>query len=418
MPSVFIKRGTRAQLNTAAAAGGLNAGELYLVTDESKIAVGVSTTAYADIGGVTDHGGLSGLADDDHPQYHNDARGDDRYLKLTGGALSGDISIAKDGQAGFDLSSYGDSYSAMLFRRYRGSQSAPSAVLSGDLLGGWVGQGYDSSGVLRNGAILYIQAADDFSPSSAPSRVLLQTTPVGSVVPQSRLRIEPDGTILINTGASDGLSKAYVAGDIGVSAGSTYRVNGVDVLTPLQLSAQRLLCPILPISGRYYDQSNIGTAYTTITGAAGRIDLSPICFPTSVAVDRLGVNVTTGVASAVGRVVIYSANAAGQPATRVFYGASDLDLSTTGAKEHTASFTFQSGVLYWIGFHHSSTATISALPANIIPSLGLTAANATSQVTSVRQTVTYASGAPLSFGFVAGHLTAGGTVSSIRFRVA
>jgi hypothetical protein len=30
-------------------------------------------------GGVTDHGALSGLLDDDHPQYHNDARGDARY---------------------------------------------------------------------------------------------------------------------------------------------------------------------------------------------------------------------------------------------------------------------------------------------------------------------------------------------------
>lgn len=30
-------------------------------------------------GGVTDHGALTGLADDDHSQYHNDARGDARY---------------------------------------------------------------------------------------------------------------------------------------------------------------------------------------------------------------------------------------------------------------------------------------------------------------------------------------------------
>jgi hypothetical protein len=32
---------------------------------------------------ITDHGALSGLADDDHPQYHNDARGDARYVQLT-----------------------------------------------------------------------------------------------------------------------------------------------------------------------------------------------------------------------------------------------------------------------------------------------------------------------------------------------
>ena len=32
---------------------------------------------------ATDHGSLAGLADDDHPQYHNDARGDLRYLLLS-----------------------------------------------------------------------------------------------------------------------------------------------------------------------------------------------------------------------------------------------------------------------------------------------------------------------------------------------
>lgn len=33
--------------------------------------------------GVTDHGALTGLADDDHSQYHNDTRGDLRYAALT-----------------------------------------------------------------------------------------------------------------------------------------------------------------------------------------------------------------------------------------------------------------------------------------------------------------------------------------------
>jgi hypothetical protein len=35
-------------------------------------------------GGVTDHGALTGLADDDHTQYHNNTRGDARYPQLSG----------------------------------------------------------------------------------------------------------------------------------------------------------------------------------------------------------------------------------------------------------------------------------------------------------------------------------------------
>ena len=32
-------------------------------------------------GGVTDHGALTGLGDDDHTQYHNNTRGDARYTQ-------------------------------------------------------------------------------------------------------------------------------------------------------------------------------------------------------------------------------------------------------------------------------------------------------------------------------------------------
>lgn len=47
-------------------------------------------------GGVTDHGALTGLADDDHTQYHNDTRGDVRYYQKSevdtiSGALSTEI---------------------------------------------------------------------------------------------------------------------------------------------------------------------------------------------------------------------------------------------------------------------------------------------------------------------------------------
>lgn len=44
--TIKIKRATRAQLNTAAAASELIQGEPYLITDEDRIAVGLSTTTY------------------------------------------------------------------------------------------------------------------------------------------------------------------------------------------------------------------------------------------------------------------------------------------------------------------------------------------------------------------------------------
>lgn len=45
---IRIKRGTRAQINAAAGASGLFQGEPYLITDENRLAVGLSTTTYAE----------------------------------------------------------------------------------------------------------------------------------------------------------------------------------------------------------------------------------------------------------------------------------------------------------------------------------------------------------------------------------
>ena len=46
MAAIRFKRGTRAQLNTAAAASGLAQGEPYLITDESRVAVGTAASAF------------------------------------------------------------------------------------------------------------------------------------------------------------------------------------------------------------------------------------------------------------------------------------------------------------------------------------------------------------------------------------
>lgn len=65
-----------------------NLGEPSAASDAAtKNYVDTSLASY-----TTDHGGLDGLADDDHTQYHNDVRGDARYYtqaQLTAGQLDG-----------------------------------------------------------------------------------------------------------------------------------------------------------------------------------------------------------------------------------------------------------------------------------------------------------------------------------------
>jgi collagen triple helix repeat protein len=43
--------------------------------------------------GTTDHGMQTGLADDDHPQYHTDTRGDTRYVKKAGDTMTGNLVV-------------------------------------------------------------------------------------------------------------------------------------------------------------------------------------------------------------------------------------------------------------------------------------------------------------------------------------
>ena len=61
MPRVQIKRGTRAQLDAAAGAGQLHAGEEYLITDEGRLAVGTSSTTYQAAAKQGEGGGGGGL---------------------------------------------------------------------------------------------------------------------------------------------------------------------------------------------------------------------------------------------------------------------------------------------------------------------------------------------------------------------
>jgi len=88
----------------------LNAGQLdtryYTEAEIDALLLG-----YSLVGHAHDHGTLTGLSDDDHTQYHNDARGDARYSLLghthaAGDIVSGQLALARGG-TNADLSATG-----------------------------------------------------------------------------------------------------------------------------------------------------------------------------------------------------------------------------------------------------------------------------------------------------------------------
>jgi hypothetical protein len=83
--AIQILRTTRANLNTQGTADNLNVGELYLVTDESVVAVGLTTSTYVDVGGsslVKAIGTDLDTGTDDAKYVTSKALTDSRYMQF------------------------------------------------------------------------------------------------------------------------------------------------------------------------------------------------------------------------------------------------------------------------------------------------------------------------------------------------
>ena len=171
------------------------------------------------------------------------------------------------------------------------------------------------------------------------------------------------------------------------------------------------------VVGQYYDNSFQGTASSVLAGAANRIDLAPYYTSTTFTMDRVGVAVSTAVAAALGRVVIYSSDTDGWPDTLLFESA-DLNLSTTGMKEDTVSMQLLSGVQYWVGVRHSSTAALRTINVSSAVNLGLTSSAASNYATVLRRALTFATPATSPWSFANSDRRANTTPPSVRMRVA
>ena len=164
---------------------------------------------------------------------------------------------------------------------------------------------------------------------------------------------------------------------------------------------------IIPVAGDYaLTTSGAGGAATSVlAGAAGRIDLFPFIPRDDITIDRLSVNVTTLIAAALGKIVLYAADATGRPATLILE-TGDLDFSTVGLKEATVTQTLRRGITYWIGIRHSSTAILSAWASTATPDLNGGAPVTTARKV-LRRTLAYATAAPGTWGYLSSETNAG-----------
>ncbi len=148
-----------------------------------------------------------------------------------------------------------------------------------------------------------------------------------------------------------------------------------------------------------------GAATGTLAGAADRMEIFPFSPRADITLDRLGINCTTAVPSALAKIVVYSSDANGRPDALIHESAT-IDCSTTGSKLVTVALTFYRGTVYWLGVRHSTTATLSAWASTATPDLGGGGIVTTARKT-LRRSLSFATAAPATWGYASGETNAG-----------
>jgi hypothetical protein len=146
----------------------------------------------------------------------------------------------------FDV--YSDALGALpvVYRAARGTPAAPSAVQTGDILGGLAVRGYGATGFSAGRGQVMFRAAETWTDAAQGTFLQFTTTPVGTGAWAERMRITPEGRVGIGTATpSQALSVAGIiestTGGVKFPDGSTQLAANPSsgVINPLQLALGR-----------------------------------------------------------------------------------------------------------------------------------------------------------------------------------
>lgn len=123
-------------------------------------------------------------------------------------------------------------------------------------------------------------------------------------------------------------------------------------------------------AGLKYSVALTGASPVSVQYGANIMTLSPFIPANNITVSNLSIQIATGVASALAKILVY-ANVDGRP-NGLLIESVDLDCSTIGTKTYNVAYTFNAGETYWIGAHISSTQFIRSITAANSLSIGTT----------------------------------------------
>lgn len=154
---------------------------------------------------------------------------------------------------------------------------------------------------------------------------------------------------------------------------------------------------VLP--NKRYVVSRNNTALSQAAAAADRWDSIPWYCPATVQINDVGIECTTAVAGALGKITVYDADPLADWPTDLLLETADLDLGTTGFKSVSTSLTFDAGKWYWFGLRTSSTAAVRVLGSGAGYAVGRSGGAGTTIQSGTRRTLAYSTAAPAAFGF-------------------
>lgn len=223
--------------------------------------------------------------------------------------------------------------------------------------------------------------------------------------------LEPDAIYAVRAGAGFDL---YIADSTGSVA---HKVNaGGGGAASAVATGATFVGPIL--STYWYDTAYSGGSTASIPGTANRVEMLPLIPPRTMVIDAVGVRVTTTVAGALARGLIYNANSNGEPDTLL--ADVQVDCSVSNAFANLPSpITLQAGQLYYTGVWHSSTATVSALGnSQQRPLGGSNNLGSNTMYSYLRRSIPFSGPAPDPWGFVPSDLGGNASIPTLRLRVA
>jgi hypothetical protein len=148
-----------------------------------------------------------------------------------------------------------------------------------------------------------------------------------------------------------------------------------------------------PAAGLFIANSANATALSTAAQVADRMVIAPFVSAYSMTIDQLGVSVSTLLAGANAKCVIYAADSNGRPTT-LLRETPDISAAAAATVFGTiTSLTLTAGATYWIGVRTSGTFTLRTLGAAALPALDYTNAATPASRQTLTRTLTYATAA-------------------------